>query len=389
MRVITAESVRTRKQMLMSRRVLVSTGALAGAGAMLARPGSLFAQNATPTIEGTPLSGDLLRNPWEPEWSAEPPFFEVVRHDGDTVTVNSFYDGLQEFSVNAERIFLMSGEEDIFLALGLDDRIAGVVADANDVLYYTNMAVAAEHLDLGALTLSENIYEPDLEVILSADPDLILGQGQWILTDAIYPVLAAAVPTLRYPNVSFLYPRQAVHDFGRLFDVADQADAALASYNDTMQRGREAIAPVVGDLESVVTWYQGDGVFIVYPQWTRNPDTGGIEASSSVSNPVFLELGMKPLAAVEALADADRSQYYLEMSAEQFGALDPDYLFIAGSPEQIEAEMLSLPVVQAMRAVQEGNVVGIDDTGSLGLGYFGNLAQVGLIVESLTGEPFE
>lgn len=388
MRVITAESLGRRRQALLCRRRFIASSALVGAGAVLAGPASVAAQDGTPAATGSAAATTMPRNPWEPAWSNEPPFFEVINRDDATVTVNSFQDGEQELPAGAERIFLMSGEEDILIALGLEDRIVGVVADTDGVLYYTNQAVAESHLDLDSLVLSTNIYEPDLELILSARPDLILGQGQWVLTDELYPMVAPIAPTLRYPQVTFTYPRRAVQDFGTLFGVEDRADAALTYYNDTMQRAREAIAPVVADTEALTLWYQGDGVFIVYPSWSINADTGGIEPSSSVSNPIFFELGLKPLAAVEALADEDRSEYYIQMSLEQFGQLDADYIFVSGDPELIANDMLTSPIVQSMRAVRDDNLVVIDDTGSLGLGYHGNLAQVSLIVEALTGEPF-
>lgn len=386
MRVISSEQLREKKAQLISRRKLVATSAVVGTA--LGAGASITGAAAQATPDASPVPDGIQRNPWEPAWSEEPAFFQVLDRNEETILVESLYDGEQEIPANAENIFLMSGEEDSFLALGLEDRILGIVADVDGVPYYTNQALFESRVDTNEIVYSNDIYEPDIENIIVAGPDLILGQGAWILTDELYPTVSQIAPTLRYPYVTFVYPRRGVQDFGALFDREEAAAQAIADYNDTMQRAREKIMPIVGESEVLVCLYWFDS-YVVYPGWYENVETGGIEPASSVTSPIHMELGLKPLSSIEAEADKDRTQWMFEVSAEQFGSYDPDYLFIAGDPEAVRNDVLNSPVVQRMRAVQNNNVIVIDDTGSLGAGFYGNLAQVSAIVEAITGEPFE
>ena len=390
MRTITARHLTEMQRRLMTRRQVLATSAALGVGATIATHQGGSAQSGTPAISATPaatpFSGSIVRNAWEPAWSAEPPFFTIVDRNEIATVVETIGDGLVEIPTDPQRIFAASGEEDIFIALGIEDRVVGLVAPDDSHSVYTNQEELAEHLSLAELARYESQWEPDLEVILAAQPDLIVGSSPWMISDELYPNFSQIAPTIRYPQVTYLYPRQAVFDYGKLFAREDIATDALATYNDFMQAARERINPVIGEAEVLVTWYQGGGTFMVYPAWCRTAD-GRIEASSSENAPYHYELGLRSPAAIEALADADRTQYYIEMTMEQFGQIATDYLFISGDPATIQDEVLSAAVIQQMPAYQNDRIVVIDDTTDTGLGYYGTMARVALAVEIFTGEP--
>lgn len=354
---------------------------LATASTPEASPGASPA--ASPTA-GT-LFGGIVRNPWEPAWSAEPPFFAIADRNAQNIVVQTVGDGLVEVPANPSRIFAASGEEDILLALGEEARLVGLVKEDDEKTVYTNQAVTTERLALPDLASYPSQWEPDLEIVLSVKPDLIVGSSPYMISDELYPQFQGVAPTIRYPGVTFLYPRQAIHDYGMLLGVEAAAQAALDAYNAAMQRARDLVGPVVGDREVLATWYQGDGLFVVYTAWTRAADSR-IEVSSSDNAPYHFELGLRSPAAIEEQADRDRSQSYLELSLEQLGQVPTDWMFLLGDPAQLEAEVLSSPLIQQMPAFAADQVVVVDANADTGLGYYGSLARVAMAVERFTGD---
>ncbi|MGC4107627.1 MAG: ABC transporter substrate-binding protein [Thermomicrobiales bacterium] len=385
---ITAAQIDGWRHRFIDRRRMMAGTAVASAAMVAARAGSVFAATpeASPTAapEGTPFSGNIVRNPWEPVWSAEPPFFTLIDRNPENAVIKTIGDGLVEAPANAARIFSASGEEDVFLALGQESRLVGLVADGSETIY-TNQTIVDERLPLADLATYPSQWEPNLEIVLGAKPDLIVGSSPYMISDELYPQFAQVAPTVRYPSVTFIYPRQAVHDYGILLGVEDAATEALASYNATMQRARELVGPVVGDAEVLVAWYQGEGMFVVYTAWTRAAD-GRIEVSSSDNAPYHFELGLRSPDAIEAQADEDRSQSYLELSIEQLGQVPTDWMFMLGDPAQIEDEVLSSPLIQRMPSFVADQVVVVDGNADTGLGYYGNLARVAMAMELFTGE---
>lgn len=244
-------------------------------------------------------------------------------------------------------VVLDTGELDNALALGA----VVVGAPLDDALAYQEYL--GDQFD--GITDIGTISTPNLEVILSLAPDLILGSKQRY--EAIYDQLTQIAPTaltesLRVPwQDNFLFHADAL---GKTVE----AEQLLAEYATRISE----VQAVLGDELDTITI----SVIRFRPGQVR------LYLKSSYIGYILQDVGLaRP-------PSQDEDTFSAEISLEEVASVDADYIFITGyaQDDSDQDTFLQSPLWQTLDAVQNGRAIDVDDdTWIAGLG-----AQAALLV---------
>lgn len=236
-------------------------------------------------------------------------------------------------------VVLDTGELDN--ALALDAPVVGApVADAQ-----AYQAYLADQL--AGITDTGSISEPNLETIVSLNPDLILGSRQRY--EAIYEQLAAIAPTvltesLRVPwQSNFQLHAEALGKEARAAELQAEYDAEVAAL-------REQLGDRIDSTISIIRLRPGQ-----VRLYLKNSYIGYILQDIGLPRP----------------PSQDIDEFATEISLEEIAAVDADYIFVTGYAQDDSdlATFLESPLWQTLSAVQNGRVYDVnDDTWIAGLG---------------------
>lgn len=378
----------SRPEILTDRRSFLA-GAVGVAGLLGLGPVKyVSAQEATAAVEGI---DDYVWTP--PDWE-DPTLFEILERGDDTVRVRT-PDGEFDVPINPQRIVCLDFEYTTLVPLGITEGYVGVLAPNSTTssnvepsgLYSQEIEAAlADVPTVGTWT------EIDIEQVLTVEPDLVLGFGfDWGNRDETWQVISEIAPFIRSVLSSNNYPQASLQQFGELLGRDEQAEALRAEHEDLIARGREAIAPFVEGTKSAVLILGSADSVIASPSYFTYPDglsEGRRVLNTNSSAAHFRELGLTPSSYVEILADEDdRTSQYYNISMEQIGLLDADYIFLNGDDELTES-FRNHPVTQSTAAYKADQIISnVTSARAYGLG--ARQQEIRSIVTAITGEPFE
>ncbi|MEU8919971.1 iron-siderophore ABC transporter substrate-binding protein [Kitasatospora sp. NPDC048545] len=193
--------------------------------------------------------------------------------------------------------------------------------------------------------------EPNLELIASLKPDLILSSK--VRHAKVYSQLNAIAPTVLAETTGFPW-KDNLALYAQALGKEDEAKKALADY--------EARAKKLG--EEIKTKFNGTMPTASVVRFVAGPTR--LYAKSSYSGVVLKDVGLtRP-------APQDVDQNILEVSAEQINQADADLVFVttADDPTKTkESEVQQTPVWQGLNAVKNNKVFNVpDETWMSGIG---------------------
>ena len=259
---------------------------------------------------------------------------------GASGTVISFTDDLErEISIKSpQRVATLIGSfTDVWCLAGGGDTL---VASAGDAWTQFELELPETVVDLGSVT------EPNLELLLAAEPDLAIGSTKTSADVELLDVLEQAGIPVAYFNIS------SFEDYLRMLDICTQLTGCLEHYKqygtDVQTQVEQAKARVT-DGEPSVLYVRATG------------------SSCKVKNSRDTVLG-EMLAELGCVNIADSESDLLEnLSMETILAADPDYIFVVlqGSDTTkaeatLELALLSNPAWNELSAVQEGRYYVMD-----------------------------
>lgn len=353
-------------------------GAIGLAGLLgLGRVKHVTAQEATAAASA---SADYVWTP--PAYDPEPALFTVLDRNDQTVTVETI-DGQIEAPTNPQRVVALGWEYISLFELGVADRLIGIGYGEG---YESPLSSAGElteamHVALTNVTLIPNPWELDIEQVVTLNTDLILTNPWWPEDPTS---LARIAPVIRGKLDALGSPRAAVRDFGELFSRSDVVTNLIAEHEAFVERARQAAAPVATGRKALALM-PGDGTFYAEPSYYVWDD--GIHVNGNGAYHLHRELGITPSSFIEHLADDDdRQSGGLTISMEQIGEVDADYLFVLDNDGSFDA-FVNHPLVQQTVAGQRDQIYPYNIDRS-GWGLAGVRAEIALILEQITGEPF-
>lgn len=236
------------------------------------------------------------------------------------------------------RIVALTNEatEDL-LALGIVP--VGAVRSANADPWFDHVAEA-----LADTTLVGEELAPNLEVILSLEPDLILGNKK--RHEQIYEQLSAIAPTVYVENITGQW-RQNLAFYAEAVGKTAEGDAVLKGYEDRVAAIKTALGDRVGEKVGLVR-------FIAGQNYAYNND--------SFSGSILRDIGFGRPAAQDKAGLAEG------ITLERIPELDGDRLLHfsyetgdGGATAEAETWMAS-PLWQNLEVAKAGHVYAVSDT---------------------------
>ncbi|MCG6495977.1 ABC transporter substrate-binding protein [Kitasatospora sp. A2-31] len=207
--------------------------------------------------------------------------------------------------------------------------------------------------------------EPNLELIASLKPDLILSSK--VRHAKVYDKLNAIAPTVLAETTGFPW-KENLALYAQALGKEAEAKKALADY--------EARAAKLG--EAIKAKYNGTAPSASVVRFVAGPTR--LYQKQSFSGVVLKDVGLgRP-----ASQDVDKSM--LEVSAEQINQADADLVFVtvADDPTKTkQSEVQGTPVWQGLNAVKNGKVFNVpDETWMSGIGVQAADAMLGDIAKA-------
>lgn len=258
----------------------------------------------------------------------------------DTITVTDSR-GTEEVPLNPQSVVVFDmGVLDTLDALGVE-AVSGV-PQAN-VPSYLSTYESDEYVDVGTL------FEPDLEAIPTAEPDLIIVGGRSSETHDTLSDTFEGVPVLDVNTDETDYVGSAAENI-----------TMLASIFEKESEAKDALAELDERIAEVKASTDGAGTGLVLLTSAGEVTAYGINSRFSLVHDVF---GVEP--ATEQLGDSE-SRHGESVSFEFIREANPDHLLVVdrdaaiGESGETAEEILDNELVASTTAWSEGNVTYLD-----------------------------
>lgn len=275
--------------------------------------------------------------------------------DGETRTIQHAM-GETEVPANPQRVVVLDGPQlDAAIALGIKP-VGAVPAQPGPLPSYLGDTV-------DGIEIVGTISEPDLEKIVSLNPDLILGSK--FRHEEIYPQLSAIAPTVFSDQVGTFW-KDDFTLFANALNQVDHGAAISGAYVDrATQLGAELNAALPGLTVSVIR-FRADDVRLYF--------------NTSFIGTVLIDLN---LARPESQNRDD--ERFEAISMERIKDVDASVIFITsyGDPSETDLDQyINDPLWQQLSAVQNGQVYWVnDETWMVAIGYL----AAGMVLDDIEG----
>jgi len=281
------------------------------------------------------------------------PTHRVIEHALGTAVIPS----------KPQRIVALS--EDIIdplLALGVTPVAAGTSLGDAFAPYYAD--------ELGGVPPVGQFWEPNLEAVLSAQPDLILDWGR--TEKPLYDQLSKIAPVVLVGTDRDA--RATLLDLGTVLGIEAEAQGRIARYERSIEAARARLEGAVGN-QSVLLLEVSNRDLYLYG--TDDVYIGSI---------LYDLLGLTPAPVVGRLEM--ESWGGLTFSLELVPELDAEHIFLLNGRPGVEtderlAELTSSPLWQNLPAVEAGNVYPVQRDGWLSAAVLANEHKIEDIVSAL------
>lgn len=276
---------------------------------------------------------------------------EVVGETAETRTVRHIF-GETEIPAEPERVASL-GVEDELVTLG----VTPAVWAPEDYLKPT----------LPEVPTAGTSYEPNLEAVLAAQPDLILlEQSEGFEDRTVYEQLSRVAPTVVILWYGSDDPRDYLRAVGKVLGMSEEAEAEIAAYEARLRDARDRLRQTVGD--APVAFVRA------HPREFRLYGTQGY-TNILYSDAPGIGLGLTPPDFVRERERQQGEDYEQAVSLEVLPELrDAEYIFVTedepGSGRL--QEMLAFPLFAALPAVRAGHVFEVGRDYWMGSGVLGH-----------------
>jgi iron complex transport system substrate-binding protein len=241
---------------------------------------------------------------------------DIIAESDDTITVRHEL-GETVIPKNPQRIVAVTGTSELEALLALEVLPVAAAGDDGDA----GTTVWSSHLEplLGDVEQLPSRRNVNLELVLAAQPDLIIGSASWL--GEIYDDLSAVAPTVA---LDFSRPWQGtLRDVAILVNQVDRGEAVIAVYD--------------ARVDALVERYRPEVEGMTYSQIKSFISESEVQLYTSTNaSPVLDRLGMvQPEEQMEAAAADNGST---GISIERIDLFDTDIIFLFHYPGTVEQD---------------------------------------------------
>jgi len=257
----------------------------------------------------------------------------VVTEERAEVRVVEHALGTTQVPLEPQRVVsLAEPVTDNLLALGVQP-VGTVVTDAGtEIVNYLQPQLAG-------VAVVGTLAEPNLEVILSLAPDLILADSGYA-TEA-YEQLSRVAPTV-YLTEPYQDVRRNLRELGRVLGMPEAAEARVAEYDAVLAEARDALAEAVGGASVVFLRVRNDRDLLLYGTETRFGEF------------FYEDLGLEP---IPLAVGGD----FLRPSLETVPQLTADHIFVSVESGGTMRVLGESTLWQNLPAAQNGRIYPVDE----------------------------
>lgn len=271
------------------------------------------------------------------------------------------------FDKTPERVVSVGqAQTEILYALGLGDRVVGTA------VWFGPVAKPYEAIEAKVKRLADN--DPSFEAVVAQEPDLVVAMYEWHIGpngivgkrdqfDRVrVPVYVSPTDCVgkdnsgpgdgvrtRMYSMDLLY--RNIQEYGRIFDVSDQAEALVAGLKEREEQALRSVAGLVAKNVSMVVWFSSKDIKGDAFMAGKNGVPAYLLSKLGARN-VITSTEEWPLVGWETIADADPDVLVVvKMDRRRFPADDID----------LKLDFLkSDPVAGKLSAVRNDRIVIID-----------------------------
>ena len=242
-----------------------------------------------------------------------------------------------------ERIVALSNEDDVLGQLGIP------VVGHKDNIYrpgepYPWQVGVVDH---SASTVVEGIGgELNYELIASLEPDLILATDRSYAIDDEYATLSAVAPTVAHTEDRPAW-QDAALQVGRAVGREGDVAAVVADVESRLAAVATELPGLQGRTQAGAYYYESGKFVATY-------------VPAAPAQRLLAGLGLVPNTAFYDAVAAGGGN----LSTEQIGLLDSDYVVVSSASPQLQAELLANPLFTSLEAVRDGRVTLLDGEGA-------------------------
>jgi len=310
--------------------------------------------------------------PGFPPFDPALPILEVVEDRGDTVLVRHAY-GETEIPKNPQRIFANVGLE-VALPLGLSV-VGGTFAGGGFREMPTTLQAATRNI-----TMFDAYAEPNLEAILSLQPDLII-DWHYEADPTRYEQFSRIAPTVSLlANPAYDW-KQATRDMAAVFGLEARAEEVIRQYEAKVTEQCQRIRSHVGEETlSIIRMRERDVTL-------NGPGTYGVFSEEHytpwiITAWAYRDCRLTPGPEIAELLDGEP---WANLSLELLPDIQAEHLVVLLDANNTTAEeFMGSRLWQSIPAVKNGKVYRMDAV--WGLGYYTDLYTLEQAADAITGE---
>jgi iron complex transport system substrate-binding protein len=190
-------------------------------------------------------------------------------------------------------------------------------------------------------------WDLPLEQAINNDPDLIIFSSPTAVQNGQYEEYKKIAPTYVFKDEVTSDWRAQLTQMGEILNKQDEAEAALAEYDATVEDAKAKIQDAISEETAAIIWVMGEQIYL-------------LENNRFSANVLYGDLGIKQPAFIENLGPAGAA--WDPLTLEKLPEIQADHIFLVGKKGEPAFDILAKSAIwNGLDAVKNGQVYEMND----------------------------